>query len=112
MYINSPYFSKEREIEAQERALWLHEREDLKQQIDELTKKLALSGKYTFFTFSYYSYLFTNRPNLHFWISFDFFLRKWVVGPYNTQVITFVKEIVVTISNDPPFKDLVLSQHL
>ncbi|XP_023321277.1 uncharacterized protein LOC111696001 [Eurytemora carolleeae] len=35
--------SKEREIEAQERTLWLHEREDLKQQIDELTKKLAFS---------------------------------------------------------------------
>ena len=115
MYINSPYFSKEREIEAQERALWLHEREDLKQQIDELTKKLALSGKYTFFTFSYYFHIYLQTDQtLIFGYIFLFFLRKRVVGHLKnkTEVITFFKEIIiatiiiVAISNDPPFKDL------
>ena len=109
MYINSPYFSKEREIEAQERALWLHEREDLKQQIDELTKKLAFSGKYTFFTFSYYFHIYLQTDQtLIFGYIFLFFLRKRVVGHLKnkTEVITFFKEIVVVINNNPPFKDL------
>jgi len=115
LYINSPYFSKEREIEAQERALWLHEREDLKQQIDELTKKLAFSGKYTFFTFSYYFHIYLQTDQtLIFGYIFLFFLRKRVVGHLKnkTEVITFFKEIIiatiiiVAISNDPPFKDL------